>query len=99
MRAAHSITHPDDLGRELRALRMLLAGRIPQYTLEKRYIHKFGSPVWVEVTVSLVEPVSTGTRYLVAFGSETSERRTAQEHLRQQLVINRSITGSTTEGL
>jgi len=99
LRAAHTITHPDDLSRELRALRMLLAGRVAQYSLEKRYIHKFGTPVWVEITVSLVEPASTGSRYLVAFVNEISERRVAEEQLRQQLVINRSITSSTTESL
>lgn len=99
IRAAQTITHPDDLGKELDFLHNLLSGRIATYTMEKRFIHKFGSPVWVEATVSLVKPPSGGSRYLLAFVEETAKRRAADECLRRQLVINRSITDSTAEGL
>ncbi len=48
------ITHPDDLEAELGQMRRLLAGEIDAYQLEKRDIHKDGSPVWLHLTVSLV---------------------------------------------
>ena len=41
------ITHPDDLIDEQQMADMVLAGQIPHYTLEKRYVRKDGSHVWV----------------------------------------------------
>jgi PAS domain S-box-containing protein len=49
------ITHPDDLEQDLNCINQLLAGEIEQYSLEKRYIHKDGSIVWIDLTVSLVK--------------------------------------------
>ena len=44
------VTHPNDRAAERRLLRALLADEIPSYTIEKRYLHKNGDPVWVRVT-------------------------------------------------
>jgi diguanylate cyclase (GGDEF)-like protein/PAS domain S-box-containing protein len=48
----HAITHPADapLDEEKRAL--LLAGKIRQYSREKRYLRKDGGIVWVNITIS-----------------------------------------------
>lgn len=47
-----SITHPDDFADDLANMERLRAGQIPDFSVEKRYIHKDGHPVWVAVTVS-----------------------------------------------
>jgi PAS domain S-box-containing protein len=47
------ITHPDDLAEEQRHLAALLAGEVPSYALEKRYLRKTGEQVWVRLTSSL----------------------------------------------
>ncbi len=49
-----SITHPDDLEEDLNCVRRILAGEIDTYEMEKRYIHKDGHPVWIQLNVSLV---------------------------------------------
>lgn len=51
----HDITHPDDLENDLNCIKQLLAGEIDHYSLEKRYIHKDGSIVWIDLTVSLAK--------------------------------------------
>lgn len=48
------ITHPDDLDADERNVKDLLAGRISDYRMEKRYLHADGSTVWVLLAVSLV---------------------------------------------
>lgn len=48
------ITCREDLAPDLACMRQLLDGEIPTYSMEKRYVHKDGSPVWVHLTVSLV---------------------------------------------
>ncbi|GAB1543268.1 ATP-binding protein [Scytonema sp. NUACC21] len=55
----HDITHPDDLENDLICVNRLLAGEIENYSLEKRYIHKDGSIVWIDLTVSLARETST----------------------------------------
>jgi PAS domain S-box-containing protein len=50
----HDLTEPDDLAEDVALVDRLLADRIQEYTLEKRYIHKRGHHVWVSLTVSLV---------------------------------------------
>ena len=52
------ITHPDDLEGNLAQLRRLLADELRTYTMEKRYLKRDGSIVWVNLTVSLVRDAS-----------------------------------------
>lgn len=47
------ITHPEDLGPDLAYVEQLLAGKIVNYSMEKRYFHKQGDIVWIRLTVSL----------------------------------------------
>ncbi len=46
------ITHPDDLSADLGNLSRLASGDLHSYVLDKRYIRKDGSVLWVRVTVS-----------------------------------------------
>lgn len=49
------ITHPLDLESDLALVNKLLIGELASYQLEKRYIKKDGSPLWVLLSVSLVK--------------------------------------------
>lgn len=44
-----ALTHPDDLPADLALGRRVLEKKLPFYTVEKRYIRKNGTPVWVEM--------------------------------------------------
>ncbi len=48
------VTHPDDLNLDVNQLGQMLAGEIKTYQMEKRYFHKTGKTVWVNLSVSLV---------------------------------------------
>ena len=48
-----AITHPDDMARSLELNKKLCVDIIPSIKLEKRYIRKDGSVVWVKISVSL----------------------------------------------
>jgi len=49
------ITHPEDLSADLSYVEQMLRGDIQTYSLEKRYIRKDTSYVWINLTVSLVK--------------------------------------------
>ncbi|MBE0556778.1 MAG: PAS domain S-box protein, partial [Proteobacteria bacterium] len=47
-----AITHPEDLHLHEDKTALLLAGKIGNYGLEKRYVRKDGAIIWVNITVS-----------------------------------------------
>jgi two-component system, LuxR family, sensor kinase FixL len=49
------LTHPEDVERDEQLFVQLLAGDIPSYSIDKRYLHRSGTPVHVRVTSSLVQ--------------------------------------------
>ncbi len=80
-RTFQDITHADDLDEDLEQVCKLLAGRIGSYSMEKRYIHRSGSVVWVQLTVSLMREPSGEPKYLIAVIEDISERKRTEEAL------------------
>ncbi|OIQ84884.1 putative diguanylate cyclase YegE [mine drainage metagenome] len=92
-RRFHDITHPDDLDADLSELRRLLDGEIGSYTLEKRYVHRDGARVWVNLTVSLVRTREGAPDYFVAMVEDITTRKAteaalAESQQRLQLLID-----------
>jgi len=90
------ITHPDDVGVSLAAARDLLAGRSARFDLEKRYVAKGGSVVWVRLSTSLVRDVGGEPVYFVTVLQDISAWKSAEQSLRdlnaelEQRVANRT---------
>ncbi len=49
-----NITHPDDVQEVINNMAMLNAGEIPGFCMEKRFIHKDGSAIWINMTTAPV---------------------------------------------
>ena len=77
-----TITHPDDLDKDLDQARRLIAGEISGYQMEKRYLRKDGSVVWVLLHVGRVEATDGGGSKFVSVVEDVSERRDAEDRLR-----------------
>ena len=60
------VTHPDDLAVDEAQIRDLLADRITQYALEKRYRRKDGRSVWVNLSVALLRTAEGEPDYFVS---------------------------------
>jgi len=75
------ITHPDDLGKDFGYKRLLKSGEIADYNLEKRYINKNGSIVWVMISVAPLSKQKKTLHYLIAVVEDITERKKAQEAL------------------
>ena len=81
------ITHPDDLDTNLDNVRRILAGEIDAHSMEKRYIRKDGSVVWIYLTISVVrqagqaghQPAGDRSEYLISVIEDISERKRAEE--------------------
>ncbi len=77
------IMRPDDLGADLDHLRSLLDGEVYTYQMEKRYVGKNDNPVWSLLNVSLVRDAGGEPRYLISQVQDITERKKAEEELRQ----------------
>lgn len=73
------ITYSDDLNADLEYIRQLLAGETSTYSMEKRYINKNGSLMWVNLTVSLVSEPNGEPKYLIKFVENISWRKRAEK--------------------
>jgi diguanylate cyclase (GGDEF)-like protein/PAS domain S-box-containing protein len=76
------ITHPEDLDADLKLLQETLAGKRDDYTMEKRYIHRDGGEVWVQLNVSLVRDACGDPVQFVSQVQDISERKRMVHALR-----------------
>jgi PAS domain S-box-containing protein len=77
------ITHPEDLDLDVSHAKLLLSGEIRTYTMEKRYLRKDGSVVWINLTGSMVRNLAGDPDYFIAVVEDISERKQAEENLRE----------------
>jgi putative addiction module CopG family antidote len=80
------ITHIDDQALDLERFRRQMAGEIKDYAAEKRYVHKDGHTVWVELYASRVDDQEGHPLYGVRVVRDISERKRAEQH--RELLIN-----------
>ena len=85
------ITHPDDVATSRQNLELLLEGKVGSYSLEKRYIRKDGSTVWVNLNVSMVSDPDGIYRYHIGVVEDITERKRAEEALRESEALLRVI--------
>jgi PAS domain S-box-containing protein len=78
------ITHPDDLATNLEYASQLIAGEIETYAMEKRYIHKLGKIVWVNLTVSLRRDAAGAPIHFISAVEKIDDRKRAEFALQEQ---------------
>ncbi len=75
------ITHPEDLEATLEADAKLLAGIVPSYELEKRYIRKSGEEIWVSLAVGLLRGEDDEPLHYIVTAQDISLRKRMEEDL------------------
>ena len=80
------VTHVDDCQADLAQFSRQMVGKLDTYTVEKRYVHKDGHEVWVEVAASRVDDAAGQPLYGIRVVRDISARRKAEDH--QRLLIN-----------
>jgi PAS domain S-box-containing protein len=93
------ITHSDDLDTDLEYVRRVLEREIDNYSIEKRYLCKDGSVVWVNLTISLLFDKAGSPRYFVAVVKDISDRKQAEERSRQSEAKYRNLVDNSIVGV
>ena len=77
------VTHPEDVAAEVEEYTRLMRGETPSYSMEKRYIRKDGSLVWMDLSVSLQRDAAGRPDYAIAIIQDISDRKRLEGELRQ----------------
>ena len=78
------ITYPDDMQENLDYNALLLDGKIREYSIEKRFVHKDGRIVWCKLTVSPMWLTGEHPEDYIHIGvtEDITERKRVEEELR-----------------
>jgi len=102
------LTHKEDYPREITLYRQLVAGEIPFYRIEKRYVRKNGTIIWAEILRSIVRDSDGAPLYTIGALRDITEEEKAEaalqkakellehrvrERTHQLLVANRELKG------
>jgi PAS domain S-box-containing protein len=87
-----AVTHPDDLGEDLRQRALCLAGERDTYQREKRYLDCDGAVVWGWQTCTLVRDAQAKPLHFIVQVQDITERKQAEQALRESEARFRSLT-------
>jgi PAS domain S-box-containing protein len=95
----HDVTHPQDIPADRQWWDRLFRGDINSYTIEKRYVRKDSTPIWVNVTRSLVRDPGGQPKYAINIVQDISERKHAEEALRETVGRLRAVVETAADGI
>jgi PAS domain S-box-containing protein len=101
----HDITHPDDLAAGLAGTTKVRRGELEMFSMEKRYVRKDKSHVWINLTVSASRDERGEFKHFISLIDDITERRRSDEtHARlaaivassDDAIISKDLTGTIT---
>ena len=86
------LTHPNDLKHAVQLAEQLASGAISTYTMEKRYIRRDGSTVWINITRSIERDAGGAPRHFIAIIQDVDVRKRAELSLAEsQLQLQEAL--------
>ena len=93
------LTHPDDTGVDVVEFNRVLSGEIDRYTLDKRFLRKDGTTLWVLLSVSCVRRPDKRVDYFVAILNDITERKRAEQELGETRSILQAAMDQSPAGI
>jgi diguanylate cyclase (GGDEF)-like protein/PAS domain S-box-containing protein len=97
-RSFQSITHPDDVGADIDQLKALVAGAVTVYETEKRYVHRDGHEVWVQIGVKTSRDEHGRVEYFISQTNDVTMRKRFEDELAHR-ALHDPLTGMPNRAL
>ncbi|HTP41021.1 MAG TPA: PAS domain S-box protein, partial [Nitrospiria bacterium] len=99
----NDITHPDDRSGNRILYQELIEGKREEMTVEKRYVKKDGSLVWVNLSVGVIRDGQGHVKHTIGLIVDISQRKQAEAALREhaermQLLSRQLVEAQEVEG-
>jgi PAS domain S-box-containing protein len=94
-----NFTHPDHIGGDEVSIKRLIAGEIPVYHTEKRYIRKDESIIWGSTTVNLILNKKGEVQFFLVMVDDITSRRESQIEIEKSNSLLKATLESTADGL
>ncbi len=92
------ITHPEILEENLQKQKLLAAGKIDHYRMEKKFIHKNGNTVIGILDANLIRDIDGHGIYFLGSVADITDRKRAEEQLRESEAKFKSVFESANVG-
>ena len=89
------ITHPDDLELENDFIKRVISGGLREYSMEKRYIHKNGQFVWVNMSVKITRYDDGSVKYAMAVITDLTNMKLTQQSIEERELFANAIANTT----
>jgi PAS domain S-box-containing protein len=93
------ITHPDDRPSDWENFQRVVRGEQPDYRMEKRYVRKDGSLVWVNVNMTIVRDAAGQPARTVTMIEDITQRKQAEAALQESEVKFRCLFESARDAI
>lgn len=84
-RDVKQLLHPDDYTENAQMIERLLAGEMPNFILENRYVRKDGEVVWGRRSVSLVRDEQGQPQWVITLVEDITERKRTEDSLAESM--------------
>jgi PAS domain S-box-containing protein len=81
------VTHPDDLEENISCMHKLRDGSLHEFAMEKRYLHKSGRTVWVNLIVSKLWKTAEKVSSNIAIIEDITDKKRAEQELKQSFEL------------
>ncbi len=78
-----AITAPEDLHNDLQLMQQVLDRERDSYSIQKRYIRKNGSLIWINLTVALIRKEDDSPDYFISVIEDIQQRITAEQRVQE----------------
>jgi PAS domain S-box-containing protein len=93
------VTYIEDREIGYSLLQRTLSGELKKFTIEKRYIHKDGHPVWGLVSSSLIRDSNGKPKYFITHVQDITERKRTEQEVQQSFSLLQATFESTADGI
>ncbi len=90
-KSINDITYPDDLEKDLTNLEKIISGKLISYKIEKRFLHKNGFVIWVNMSRTAIFDNTNEIKYFFTTIEDITERKSLEIELQKSKTLLENI--------